>query len=434
LRERRVKIKTKRSEKLFTQAKQLIPGGVNSPVRAFTSVGGTPRFIKKGKGAYFWDEDGNKYIDYVMSWGPLILGHAHPKVIQAIQTAAKNGTSFGAPTKYEIEMGELICKLVPSIEMVRMVNSGTEATMSAVRLARAFTGKEKMIKFKGCYHGHADGFLISAGSGVMTLGTPDSPGVTKNMAIDTLLAEYNDLESVETVLKNYIDQVAAIIVEPVVGNMGCIPPLPEFLPGLRKLCDQYGLLLIFDEVMTGFRLANGGAQERFNVKPDLTTLGKIIGGGLPVGAFGGRRDIMEMLAPSGPVYQAGTLSGNPLAMAAGLVTLREISKKGFYEKLDKKSNNFAESVNSIVKKLEISARYQSVGSMGTLFFTDSPVTNYATAKESDTKMYSRFFHALLEKGIYFAPSQFETGFLSVAHTTDDLDRTLESIYHSLAEL
>lgn len=416
-----------RSESLFQRAQQSIPGGVNSPVRAFKSVGGSPLFIDRANGAYLWDTDGKRYIDYIGSWGPMLFGHAHPDVVRAVAEAAVDSTSFGAPTKVEIEVAELICELVPSVEKVRMVNSGTEATMSAVRLARGFTGRDKFIKFEGHYHGHGDFFLIAAGSGAMTFGVPNSPGVTSGNAQDTLVARYNDLESVKALEAANAGEVACIIVEPIAGNMGCVPPEPGFLEGLRAFCDEQGILLIFDEVMTGFRVAPGGAQERFGVTPDITTLGKIIGGGLPVGAYGGRKDIMDFVSPSGPVYQAGTLSGNPLAMKAGLTVLRRIADHPeAYDHLEKigaaLEAGTADNLTAIGRDL-----YQTrVGAMGGLFFTDQRVTDFETAKASDTEAYGRYFHAMLERGVYLAPSQFEAYFFSTAHTDDDIEATLKA--------
>jgi glutamate-1-semialdehyde 2,1-aminomutase len=414
------------SQQLFERAQRAIPGGVNSPVRAFRSVGGEPLFMTRAEGAYMWDADGNKYIDYVGSWGPLILGHSHPKVVKAIQKQAAIATSFGAPTELEIELAELVKELMPSIELLRMVSSGTEATMSAIRLARGFTGREKIIKFEGCYHGHGDSFLIKAGSGALTLGSPDSPGVTRGTAQDTLNAHYNDIASVEMLVAMNFRQIAAIIVEPVAGNMGVVPAKDKFLHGLRALCDREGIVLIFDEVMTGFRVALGGAQGLYGVKPDLTTLGKIIGGGLPVGAFGGKREIMEMLSPLGPVYQAGTLSGNPLAMAAGLVTLRILKKENPYPELERKSAYLSNAFAENLKQAELPLAQTRVGSMLCLFFTDRAVIDYETAVTSNTKMYASYFRSMLESGIYLAPSQFEAMFVSAAHSQDDLDITIEA--------
>lgn len=416
---------TEKSDQLFERAKLSIPGGVNSPVRAFRSVGRNPLFITRASGSKVWDVDGNEFVDYVGTWGPAILGQAHPRVIEAIKKAAMDGTSFGAPTELEVKMAELICDLVPSVEMVRMVNSGTEATMSAIRLARAFTGREKIIKFEGCYHGHGDSFLIKAGSGAMTFGVPDSPGVPSGIAALTLTATFNSLESVFRLVAENKDQVAAIIVEPVVGNMGCVPPAPGFLDGLRTLCTNEKILLIFDEVMTGFRLAIGGAQELYNITPDLSTFGKIIGGGLPVGAYGGRKEIMEMVAPSGPMYQAGTLSGNPLAMTAGYETLSIIlEQKDFYTQLETKSSQLADGIADNVRTLGVPVTVNRVGSMSTLFFTPTEVRDYETALSSDTKQFALYFKAMLEQGIYLAPSQFEAGFVSIAHTNSDIDKTI----------
>ena len=415
-----------KSGSLFERAKKSIPGGVNSPVRAFRGVGGTPIFMERAQGAYIWDADGNKYIDYVGSWGPFILGHSHPAVIQAIIKQSEKATSFGAPTELETELAELVTQLVPSIEMVRMVNSGTEATMSAIRLARAYTNREKIIKFEGCYHGHGDSFLIKAGSGVMTLGAPDSPGVTKGTAIDTLNARYNDIESVKKLIDANPNQVAAIIVEPIGGNMGVVPPRGNFLKDLREICTKEKIVLIFDEVMTGFRVALGGAQSLYNVTPDLTTLGKIIGGGLPVGAYGGKREIMKMVSPSGPVYQAGTLSGNPLAMAAGIATLKILRDENPYPALEKKAAYFAEACAKNIKEFSIKATQTRVGSMMCLFFTDREVTDFDSAVTSNKEQYAKYFHSMLDSGIYLAPSQFEAMFLSAAHSDEDIERTIES--------
>lgn len=414
------------SSALFTKAQLFIPGGVNSPVRAFRSVGGTPIFMERASGAYLWDADGNKYIDYVGSWGPFILGHSHPVVIDALRKQLEKATSFGAPTELEVELAEMICKLVPSIEMVRMVNSGTEATMSAIRLARAYTNRSKIIKFEGCYHGHADSFLIKAGSGALTLGVPDSPGITKGTATDTLNARFNDLESVRSLVKANPDEIAAIIIEPVGGNMGVVPAKQEFLNGLRELCTAEKIVLIFDEVMTGFRVALGGAQALYNIQPDLTTLGKIVGGGLPVGAYGGKKELMSMIAPSGPVYQAGTLSGNPLAMAAGIATLNILQNENPYPKLEQRSlmlsNAFQENINSA----GIKATLQRVGSMMCMFFTDREVWSFDDAITSDTKAYGKYFHSMLDSGIYLAPSQYEALFLSAAHSDEDFEKTISS--------
>lgn len=421
------------SRKLFTQARELIPGGVNSPVRAFRAVGEDPIFIKSGRGSWLMDADGKEYIDYVCSWGPLILGHRPQPVVEAVQRVlAEVGTSFGAPTELEVLLAGEIVQAVPSIEMVRLVNSGTEATMSALRLARAYTGRDKIVKFAGCYHGHADYLLVEAGSGALTLGVPSSPGVPPAFARETLTAQYNDLNSVEALLRQYPEEIAAIIVEPVAGNMGCIPPAPDFLPGLRRLTREYGSLLIFDEVITGFRLARGGAQERYGVQPDLTCLGKIIGGGLPVGAYGGRRDIMEMVAPAGPVYQAGTLSGNPLAVAAGLATLEQLRQPGTYEKLEALGQRMEQGIGHALAGTGVPASINRVGSMFTLFFHPGPVGDYATATASDTGRFAAFFRNLLSHGIYWPPSQFESVFISLTHTPEEIDRTVAAIEQSLA--
>jgi glutamate-1-semialdehyde 2,1-aminomutase len=414
-----------KSEAAFERAKRVIPGGVNSPVRAFRSVGGTPVFVREASGCRLVDIDGNAYIDYVMSWGPLILGHANPLVIAAVRDAAERGTSFGAPTEAETELAELVISMVPSIEKVRFCSSGTEATMSALRLARGFTGRAKVIKFAGCYHGHADAFLISAGSGALTNGVPDSPGITDGVARDTIVIDYNDTQGVWNAFERYGEEIAAVIVEPYVGNMGLVLPLPDFLPALRAACTRYGSVLIFDEVMTGFRVAPGGVQEREGITPDLTTLGKIIGGGLPVGAFGGRGDIMSRLSPEGPVYQAGTLSGNPLAMAAGLATLRGLQNPKIYPHLEELGLRFALGMSEVLTRHSVPHTAASRGSMVGFFLTDGPVTNVSDAKRSDTVLYGRFFHAMLDRGVYLAPSQFEAGFLSTAHRQLDVDRTLE---------
>ena len=418
---------TTKSSELFAEAQKHIPGGVNSPVRAFKSVGRDPLYIKSARGARITDVDGNEFVDYIGSWGPMILGHADERVIEAIRETALSGTSFGASNEREIELAVLIKKFVPSIEIVRMVNSGTEATMSAMRLARAFTEKSKIIKFEGCYHGHADSFLIKAGSGVATLGLPDSPGVTNSTAKDTLNARYNDIEAVYRLIEQNKDEVAAVFIEPVGGNMGCVPADKEFLSKLRDVCTGEKILLIFDEVMTGFRLAKGGAQEIYGIAPDLTTFGKIIGGGLPVGAYGGRGDIMQMIAPSGAVYQAGTLSGNPLAMTAGVETLRIIDETpDFYAKLEEKSRYLADGILNSVNELNFNYTLNRVGSMFTLFFTDRTVIDFDTAKTSDTEKFSRYFNRMLESGVYLPPSQFEACFVSIAHEQNDLDKTIEA--------
>ncbi|HYM19994.1 MAG TPA: glutamate-1-semialdehyde 2,1-aminomutase [Candidatus Kapabacteria bacterium] len=415
---------TERSASLFEKAKQFIPGGVNSPVRAFRSVGGTPLFMERARGAHIWDADGNKYIDFVGSWGPFILGHSHPAVIEAISKQLEKATSFGAPTELEVELAEIICRIMPSVEMVRMVNSGTEATMSAIRLARAYTKREKIIKFEGCYHGHADSFLIKAGSGALTLGTPDSPGVTRGTANDTLNARYNDLASVQELVRANAGEIAAIIIEPIGGNMGVVPAKKEFLEGLRTLCTTEKIVLIFDEVMTGFRVALGGAQELYGIAADLTTLGKIVGGGLPVGAYGGKREIMSLISPSGPVYQAGTLSGNPLAMAAGIATLDILQIENPYPKLEERAAELASAFAENIRKSGINATQHRVGSMMCQFFSDREVWNYDDAITSDTKAYGRYFHSMLDNGIYLAPSQFEAMFLSAAHSDEDLEKTV----------
>lgn len=422
---------TPQSEKLFAAAQRLIPGGVNSPVRAFKSVGGTPRFITRGEGPYLFDADGNRYIDYVMSWGPLILGHAHPEVVEAIRVQATLGASYGAPTELEVELARLITEAMPSIEMIRFVNSGTEATMSALRLARAFTGRTKILKFAGGYHGHADMLLAQAGSGIATLGIPDSVGVPPATVADTLSAPYNNLDAVKQLFEANAHQIAAVIVEPIAGNMGVVPPREGFLQGLRALTNEYGALLIFDEVITGFRVGLGGAQSLYHVTPDLTCLGKIIGGGLPVGAYGGRRDIMQLIAPSGPVYQAGTLSGNPLAMAAGIATLKVLQRDNPYAMLDSLVARLCEGIAAAAESAPVPIWQNRVGSMFTTFFTREPVGDYASAKKSDTTRYARFFHAMLGAGIYFAPSQFEAGFVSTMHR-DDIERTVTMAQQAMA--
>jgi glutamate-1-semialdehyde 2,1-aminomutase len=425
-------MKSERSDWLFSRARRLIPGGVNSPVRAFKSVGRNPIFIARAAGSKLWDVDGNEYIDYIGSWGPMILGHAHPRVLEALKRATDNGTSYGAPTELEVQMAELICRMVPSVEMVRMVNSGTEATMSAVRLARAYTKRDKIIKFAGCYHGHGDSFLIKAGSGAMTLSVPDSPGVPAAVAGGTLTAEFNNIDSVTRLVSENPAQIAAVIIEPVVGNMGCVPPSDGFLSEVRSLCTREGILLIFDEVMTGFRLAAGGAQELYSIMPDLTTLGKIIGGGLPVGAYAGRREIMELVAPSGPMYQAGTLSGNPLAMIAGYETLSILrDDAGFYRRLETNCAQLEEGISAVVKSLGLPLTMNRVGSMSTLFFTATQVRDYRSALAADTKRFAVYFREMLKRGIYLAPSQFEAGFVSIAHSEDDIARTIEASQESL---
>ncbi|CCQ97445.1 glutamate-1-semialdehyde 2,1-aminotransferase [[Clostridium] ultunense Esp] len=415
-----------RSKERYKEAVEVMPGGVNSPVRAFKSVGGSPLFIERGEGSRIYDADGNEYIDYVLSYGPLILGHAHPKVIEALTKTAEKGTSFGAPTSLEIELARKVTKLIPSIEMVRMVNSGTEATMSALRLARGYTGRDLIMKFIGCYHGHADSLLIKAGSGVATLGLPDSPGVPAKTAEHTITVPYNDLEAVKLAFQRHGEELAAVILEPVAGNMGVVPPKPGFLEGLREITRQYGALLIFDEVMTGFRVSLGGAQGHYGITPDLTTLGKVIGGGLPVGAYGGKREIMENVAPAGPVYQAGTLSGNPLAMAAGLATLEELERPGVYEGLQKNGLLLKEGLLEAAREAGVPATVNQVGAMLTLFFTDEEVTDFATANRQNQGHFIRFFWKMLDQGIYLPPSAFEALFLSTAHTEKEIERTLEA--------
>lgn len=416
----------KQSDILFTEAKKIIPGGVNSPVRACKSVGMDPVFIDRSKGSKLYDADGNEYIDYVGSWGPMILGHSHPEVTKALETVIKKGTSFGAPTQLETELAQMVVDIVPSVEVVRMVNSGTEATMSAIRLARGYTGKSIVIKFDGGYHGHADSFLVEAGSGVATLNIAGSPGVPDDVVKDTLSVPYNDIEKVKEVMAKNGDNVACIIVEPVAGNIGMIPPVKGFLETLREETKKYGSLLIFDEVMTGFRVALGGAQELYGVTPDITTLGKVIGGGLPVGAYGGKREIMEQIAPEGPVYQAGTLSGNPLAMTAGIATLKLLKEPGFYDALFDKAEKLVSGLSEIIKKLNIKASCGRVGSMMGLYFTDIEVNNFEDAKKSDLTLFSAYYKGMLEKGIYLAPSQFEAGFMSAAHSDADIEATLKA--------
>ena len=419
-------MKYDRSLALFSAASRVIPGGVNSPVRAFRSVGGDPLFIQRAAGSRMWDADGNEYIDFVGSWGPMIVGHRHPRVVEAVAEALDRGSSFGAPTELEVQLAQTVTEAVPSMEMVRMVSSGTEATMSAIRLARAATGRDGIIKFSGCYHGHADALLVKAGSGAATFGVPDSPGVPADFARHTHVAEFNDLESVRNLAEDNGGKIACVIIEPVAGNMGTVPPEPGFLEGLRSLCDSEGILLIFDEVMTGFRVAYGGAQELYGVTPDLTTLGKIIGGGLPVGAFGGRREIMQLLSPAGGVYQAGTLSGNPLAMSAGLATLALLREEGVYAGLEEKTARLAAGIERAAADAGAPIRSTRVGSMFCAFFTDEEVHGWTTAARCDTAAFARYFRAMLERGVYLAPSQFETAFVSMAHTDEDIDRTIEA--------
>ncbi|AXF78460.1 glutamate-1-semialdehyde 2,1-aminomutase [Erwinia tracheiphila] len=424
-----------KSENLYAQAQQVIPGGVNSPVRAFTGVGGVPLFIERADGAYLYDADGKAYVDYVGSWGPMVLGHNHPAIRNAVIDAAQRGLSFGAPTEMEVKMAELVTSLVPGMDMVRMVNSGTEATMSAIRLARGFTRRDKIIKFEGCYHGHADCLLVKAGSGALTLGQPNSPGIPADFAKHTLTCTFNDLSSVRSAFEQYPQEIACIIVEPVAGNMNCIPPQPNFLPGLRVLCDEYGALLIIDEVMTGFRVALAGAQAHYGVKPDLTCLGKIIGGGMPVGAFGGRREIMDTLAPTGPVYQAGTLSGNPVAMAAGFACLSEIAKPGIHSTLSALTIQLAEGLRRAARAEGIPLVVNNVGGMFGLFFTGaSEVTCYADVTRCNIQRFRHFFHMMLDEGIYLAPSAYEAGFMSLAHSQDDIQRTVDAAQRCFAKL
>ncbi len=424
-----------KSEQLFQQAQQHIPGGVNSPVRAFKGVGGTPVFFTRGEGAYLFDADGRRYVDYVGSWGPMIAGHCHPAVLKAVQDTAASGLGFGAPTEIETRMADLLCELVPSLELVRMVSSGTEATMSAIRLARGFTGRDKIVKFEGCYHGHSDSLLVKAGSGALTLGVPTSPGVPADLAKHTLTLEYNNAEQVRTLFADMGEQIAAVIVEPVAGNMNCVPPLPGFLETLREVCDQCQSVLIFDEVMTGFRVALGGAQQLFAVTPDLTTLGKVVGGGLPVGAFGGRRDIMAHIAPSGPVYQAGTLSGNPVAMAAGLATLDLVRAPGFHAQLERTTRQLLEGLRARAAAAGIPLAGNQVGGMFGLFFTDAEtVSTFADVSACDVERFGKFFHAMLDQGVYLAPSAFEAGFVSSAHDKRAIQATLDAAERAFATL
>ncbi len=423
-----------KSKTLFKAAQAVIPGGVNSPARAFGAVGGQPLFIDHAQGPYIWDADGNRFIDYVLSWGPLILGHANPTVVEALQQAATRGTSYGAPTALETELAELVCQLVPSAEQVRFVNSGTEATMSVLRLARAFTGRDKIIKLQGNYHGHADFLLVQAGSAVATLGLPDSPGVPAGTTQDTLTAPYNDLEAIETIFKTNGDAIAAIILEPVAGNMGLVPPAEGYLAGLRKLCSHYGALLIFDEVMTGFRVALGGAQEYYSITPDLTSLGKVIGGGLPVGAYAGRRDIMQTVAPAGTMYQAGTLSGNPLAMTAGIVTLKGLKEPQVFADLVAGTTRLCQGIQAAAEAAGIPLQQTQAGSMFCFFFNDQPVFNWDTAAQSNTAMLAQFFHAMLARGVYFPPSQYESWFFSTTHNNEVITATIQAAQTALKEI
>jgi glutamate-1-semialdehyde 2,1-aminomutase len=423
----------RKSRRLFKRAIELIPGGVNSPVRAFKAVGGNPLFISRAKGSKIYDVDGNGYIDYVLSWGPMILGHAHPGVLNALMKAAEKGTSYGAPTALEIELAERVISAYPSIEKIRMVNSGTEATMSALRVARGFTGRDKIIKFEGCYHGHADGLLVKAGSGATTFGVPDSPGVPKSYARNTITLPFNNLRLFRETVEKEWRNIACVIIEPVVGNIGCVLPRPGFLEGLRKLTKKYGIILIFDEVMTGFRVSYGGAQEYYGIKPDMTCLGKVIGGGLPVGAYGGKKEIMSMVAPEGPVYQAGTLSGNPLAMTAGVETLKILSIRGRFEKLIEKASLLEAGLRDAAKRAGVRTMFYRAGSMFCTYFTDREVVDYETAKTSDTGKFSRFFSGMLARGVNLAPSQFEAGFISLAHTEKDIAKTINAAYQTLKE-
>ena len=420
-----------RSHDLFAAAQKQIPGGVNSPVRAFAGVGGEPVFIKRAKGAYIYGEDDRQYIDYVGSWGPMILGHTHPEVIEAVKKAADNGLSFGAPTTIETTMADKVCELVPSMDMVRMVSSGTEATMSAIRLARGYTGRDKLVKFEGCYHGHADSLLVKAGSGALTLGQPSSPGVPASVAEHTVTLPYNDLAAFDAAIDEIADQVACVIIEPVAGNMNCIPPVEGFLHGIRETCSKHGIVLIFDEVMTGFRVALGGAQGHYGIQPDLTTLGKVIGGGMPVGAFGGKREIMEHIAPLGPVYQAGTLSGNPIAMTAGLKTLELISAPGFYDELAAKVVTLTDGILAAAKDAGIDMTCNRVGGMFGLFFSDQQVNSFEQATRCDIERFRKFFHGMLDEGVYMAPSAYEAGFVSSQHTQDDLQKTIDAAAKAL---
>lgn len=420
-----------RSQELFNRAQRYLPGGVDSPVRAFKAVGGTPLFMARGRGARIYDVDDNEYIDYVCSWGPLILGHAYPPIVEALCEATSHGTSFGASSELEVRLAEMVCEAMPSIELVRFVNSGTEATMSALRLARAYTRRDKIIKFAGCYHGHSDGLLVKGGSGLATLGIPASPGVPRGYTDNTLVATYNNVEAVKEIFESYPEEIAAVIVEPLAANMGVVPPKPGFLDGLRQLCDKFGALLVFDEVITGFRLGYGGAQAYYKCTPDLTCLGKIIGGGLPVGAYGGRRDIMEMVAPLGPVYQAGTLSGNPLAMTAGIETLKALKNRGVYQALELKAQTLEKGINDEVIRTGVSVRVPRVASMMTLFFTSGEVTDFESAGKADTELFARFFNSLLQGGVYWPPSQFEAIFISLAHSDNDIQSTINIIGQAL---
>ncbi|MCS7202936.1 MAG: glutamate-1-semialdehyde 2,1-aminomutase [Thermodesulfovibrio sp.] len=427
-------MKLKKSKRFYKKALSLMPAGVNSPVRAFKAVGGNPIFISKGKGSKIYDIDGNKYIDYVLSWGPLILGHAHPSVVKALKKAVERGTSYGAPTLLEIELSELIKKAIPSIQKIRMVNSGTEATMSAIRVARGFTKRNKVVKFEGCYHGHVDGLLVSAGSGGATFGIPDSLGVPQSYVAETIVLPFNDSETFKKTLKEHYKDIACVIVEPVVGNMGCILPKEEFLKALREETEKYGILLIFDEVMTGFRLCFGGAQDYYGIKPDITCLGKVIGGGLPVGAYGGKAEIMSMVAPEGGVYQAGTLSGNPIAMTAGIETLRILSKPGIYKKLEERMVQLEEGLKDVAKRARAKVQFYRAGTMFCTYFTETEVINAKTARSSDTEKFKKFFWQMIKRGVYIAPSQFEAGFISLAHSEKDIEKTIKAAFEAFKTL
>jgi glutamate-1-semialdehyde 2,1-aminomutase len=423
-----------KSRKLFRRASAVIPGGVNSPVRAFKAVGGNPLFIERAKGSKIYDVDGNSYVDYVLSWGPMILGHAHPRIVKALRKAVGAGTSYGAPTALEVELAELVLRAYPSMDKVRMVNSGTEATMSAIRVARGYTGRDKIVKFEGCYHGHADGLLVKAGSGAATFGVPDSPGVPKSYAKNTITLPYNDSGALKKTIAKEGSSIACVILEPVVGNIGCVLPKPGFLETVREMTEKFDIVLIFDEVMTGFRVSYGGAQARYGIRPDMTCLGKVIGGGLPVGAYGGRREIMAMVSPEGPVYQAGTLSGNPLAMTAGIETLKELGKKGVYREIEKKSAMLEEGLSDSAKRAGILTRFYRAGSMFCTYFTDREVFDYTTARSADSSKFSRFFAGMLRRGVNIAPSQFEAGFMSLAHTDKDIEHTVRAAYEALREV
>lgn len=427
-------MKSSRSKRLFERAKELIPGGVNSPVRAFKAVGGNPIFIARAKGSRLYDVDGNSYIDYVLSWGPMILGHGHPQVVSRLKEALERGTSYGAPTPLEVELAGLVLKAYPSIEKIRMVSSGTEATMSAIRVARGFTKRDKIIKFEGCYHGHADALLVKAGSGATTFGVPDSPGVPSSCARDTITLPFNDSSILESTIKKHCKSIACVIIEPVVGNIGCVLPKPGFLEALRRLTKKYGIVLIFDEVMTGFRVSYGGAQAHYGIEPDMTCLGKVIGGGLPVGAYGGKKEIMSMVAPEGPVYQAGTLSGNPIAMTAGIETIKILSRKGVYEKIQKTSALLEEALRDAAKRAGAVTKFYRAGTMFCTYFTGKEVIDYTTAKTADTEKFAKFFRGMLQRGINLAPSQFEAGFTSLAHSEKDIEKTAKAAYEALKNI